>query len=128
MFTCRITDESAVEINTHMVERAADLFGLLATPVRLRTILELRSGEKPVGERLAGVQGGQANMSQHLTMMYRARLVARGKQGAQVYCRIANESVVSACRIVCAQVALTVTRGMRLPFYSAARPAYRKSK
>ena len=101
-----MTDESAVEINTHIVKRAADLFGLLATPVRLRTILELRSGEKSVGERLAGVQGGQANMSQHLTMMYRAGLVARRKQGAQVYYRIVNESVVSACRIVCAPLAL----------------------
>ena len=120
-----MTDESALEINTHMVERAADLFGLLATPVRLRTILELRSGEKPVGERLAGVQGGQANMSQHLTMMYRAGLVARRKQGAQVYCRIANESVVSACRIVCAQLALNSDMRNALPVCFIARRVLR---
>ena len=115
MFTCRMTDEFVVEINTHIVERAADLFGLLSTPVRLRIILELRSGEKSVGELLAGVQGGQPNMSQHLTMMYRAGLVARRKQGAQVYYRIANESVVSACKIVCAQVALNSEKRNALP-------------
>ena len=55
MFTYRMTDEFGVEINTHIVERAADLFGLLSTPVRLRIILELRAGEKSVGELLAGV-------------------------------------------------------------------------
>ena len=117
MFTYGMTDEFVVEVNSHIVERAADLFGLRSTPVRLRIILELRAGEKSVGELLAGARGGQ---------MYRAGLVACRKQGAQVYNRIANESVVSACRFVCAQVALTVTRGMRLPFHSAARPAYRE--
>ena len=117
MFTCRMTDESAVEINTHIVERAADLFGLLATPVRLRVILELRAGGKSVGELLAGARDGQ---------MYRAGRVACRKQGAQVCKRIANESVLSACRIVCAHVALTMARGMRFPFRSAARPAYRE--
>jgi ArsR family transcriptional regulator len=54
-------------------------------------------------------------MSQHLTMMYRAGLVARRKQGAQVYYRIANESVVSVCKIVCAQVALNSDKRHALP-------------
>lgn len=108
-----------VEVNTHIVERVADLFGLRSTPVRLRIILELRAGEKSVGELLVGAREGQ---------MYRAGLVACRKQGAQVYKRIANESVLSPCTIVCAQVALTVTRGMHLPFYGAARPAYRELK
>ena len=91
------------------------MFGLLSTPVRLRIILELRSVEKLVGELLAGVQWGQPNMSQHLSMMYRAGLVARRKQGAQVYYRIADESVVSVCKIVCTQVALNSDERMALP-------------
>ena len=108
-----------VEVNTHIVERAADLFGFRSTSVRLRIIFELRAGEKSVGELLASALRGQ---------MYGARLVACRKQGGQVYSRIANKSVVSACRIVCAQVVLTVTRGMCFPFYGAARPAYRELK
>lgn len=110
-----MTDEIVAEVATHVVERAADIFGLLSTPVRLRIILELRSGEKSVGELLVGMQGGQPNMSQHLSMMYRAGLVARRKQGAQVYYRIANQSAVSACRIVCAQVALDGGRKLAHP-------------
>ena len=112
-----MTDKCLVRVNTNIVERADDLFGLLSTLVRLRIILELRAGDRSIGELLAGAREGQ---------MYRAGLVACRKQGAQVYNRIANESVVSACRIVCAQVALTVTRGMRFPFRSAARPAHRE--
>lgn len=115
MVTYCMTDEVGAKVCTHTVERAADLFGLLSTPVRLRIILELRSGEKSVGELLAGVQGGQPNMSQQLTMMYRAGLVARRKQGAQVYYRIANESVVSVCKIVCTQVALNSDKRNALP-------------
>ena len=106
-----------VEVNTPIVERAADLFGLRSTPVRLRIIFELRAGGKSVGELLASALRGQ---------MYGAGLVACRKQGGQVYSRIANESVVSACRIVCAQVAFTVTRGTRFPFYGAVRLAYRE--
>ena len=68
--------------------------------------------EKLVGELIAGVQWGQPNMSQHLTMMYRAGLVVRR---AQVYYRIADESVVSVCKIVCTQVALNSDKRMALP-------------
>ena len=115
MVTYGMTDKFGAKVGAHAVERAADLFGLLSTPVRLRIILELRSAEKLVAELLAGVQWGQPNMSQHLTMMYRAGLVARRKQGAQVYCRIANQSVVSVCKIVCTQVALNSNKRKALP-------------
>jgi DNA-binding transcriptional ArsR family regulator len=115
MFTYGMTDELSAKVGVHSVERAADLFGLLSTPVRLRIILELRSGEKSVGELLAGVRGGPPHMSQHLTMMYRAGLVARREQGVQVYYGIANESVVSVCKIVCAQVTLNSDKRKALP-------------
>ena len=82
MFTYGMTDKFGAKVGTHAVESAADLFGLLSTQVRLRIILEFRSAEKLVAELLARVQWGQPNMSQHLTMMYRAGLVARRKQGA----------------------------------------------
>lgn len=105
-----MADEFLNESYSHVIERAADVFGLLSTPVRLRIVLELCSGEKSVRELLVGLQVGQPNVSQHLTMMYRAGLVSRRKQGAQVYYRIANESVVSVCKAVCAQVALDMDK------------------
>ena len=44
-------------------------------------------------------------MSQHLNMLYRAGVVAKRRQGAQVFYRIADESVALVCRAVCTQVA-----------------------
>ena len=115
IFTSGMTDEVIAEVNAHVVGRAADIFSLLSSPVRLHIVLELRAGEKSVSELLAVVSGKQPNMSQHLTMMCRAGLLGRRKQGAQVYYRIANHSAVSACRMVCAQVAEKSDRKFALP-------------
>jgi DNA-binding transcriptional ArsR family regulator len=115
IFTYRMTDEMVAEVHAHVVERAADIFGLLSSPVRLHIVLELRAGEKSVSELLVVVNGKQPNMSQHLTMMCRAGLLGRRKQGAQVYYRIANQSAVSACKIVCAQVVEKSDRRFALP-------------
>ena len=105
MFTYRMTDKVAVDVTARVVERAADIFSLLSAPVRLRIVLELHSGEKSMGELLNVVHGRQPNMSQHLSMLCRAGLLARRKQGAHAYYSLANDSAVSACRIICAQVA-----------------------
>ena len=115
ILTYRMTDEIAAEAAAQAVERAADIFGLLSSPVRLHIVLELCVGEKSVSELLLVVNGKQPNMSQHLTMMCRAGLLGRRKQGAQVYYRIANHSAVSACRMVCSQVAEKNDRKVALP-------------
>jgi DNA-binding transcriptional ArsR family regulator len=86
-------------------ERAAELFGLLSTPIRLRIISELCNCEKNVGQLLNTIEVAQPNMSQHLNMLYRAGVVAKRRQGAQVFYRIADESVALVCRAVCTQVA-----------------------
>lgn len=105
-----MTDEFIADGASHVIQRAADVFGLLSAPVRLRIVLELCSGEKSVRELLVGLHVGQPNVSQHMAMMYRAGLIGRRKQGAQVYYHIANESVASVCKAVCAQVAQDVNK------------------
>jgi ArsR family transcriptional regulator len=87
-------------------ERAAELFGLLSTPIRLRIISELCNCEKNVGQLLACIEVAQPNMSQHLNMLYRAGVVAKRRSGAQVFYRIADASAVLVCRAVCTQVAI----------------------
>lgn len=87
-------------------DKAAELFSLLSTPVRLRIISELCSGERNVGQLLERIDVAQPNMSQHLNMLYRAGVVARRRQGAQIYYRIADESAGMVCRAVCTQVAI----------------------
>jgi len=87
-------------------EKAAELFGVLSTPIRLRIISALCQGEKNVGQLIEGLNVSQPNMSQHLNLMYRAGLVAKRRQGAQVFYSIADETVVAVCRAVCTQVAI----------------------
>ncbi len=87
-------------------ERAAEWFGVLSTPQRLRIISTLCQGEKNVGELIEVMRVSQPNMSQHLNVMYRAGLVGKRRQGTQIFYHIADESAVMVCRAVCTQVAI----------------------
>ncbi len=87
-------------------ERAAEWFGVLSTPQRLRIISTLCQGEKNVGELIEVMRVSQPNMSQHLNIMYRAGLVGKRRQGTQIFYHIADESAVMVCRAVCTQVAI----------------------
>ena len=90
-------------------ERAAEWFGVLSTPQRLRIISALCHGEKNVGQLIELLGVSQPNMSQHLSIMYRARLVGKRRQGTQVYYHITDESAVLVCRAVCTQVAIELS-------------------
>jgi ArsR family transcriptional regulator len=97
----RIDDDSQM-----VFERAAELFAVLSTPIRLRILSELCQGEKNVGQLLERIGVAQPNMSQHLNIMYRAGIVGKRRQGAQMFYKIANQSAVGMCRAVCTQVAV----------------------
>lgn len=63
----------------------ADVFGVLANPTRIHIIECLQRGERPVGEIIAQVGVGPANMSQHLAVLRAHRLVTTRKKGTQVF-------------------------------------------
>jgi len=85
---------------------AAELFGLLSTPVRLRIISALCQGEKNVSQLLAEIDTTQPNMSQHLATLYRAGVLGRRRDATQIYYHIRNERAAAVCRSVCMQIAL----------------------
>jgi DNA-binding transcriptional ArsR family regulator len=89
-------------------DKAAELFAVLSTPIRLRIISQLCQGEKNVGQLLESIDVAQPNMSQHLNMMYRSGVLGKRRQGAQIFYRIADETAVVVCRAVCTQVAMDV--------------------
>ncbi|MFP8777819.1 ArsR/SmtB family transcription factor [Hydrogenophaga sp. RWCD_12] len=86
-------------------ELAAELFGVLATPMRLRILSALCDKEKSVSQLLQEIQTTQPNLSQHLHLLHRAGVLARRKEGTQVIYRVQSEKVVALCRIVCTQIA-----------------------
>jgi DNA-binding transcriptional ArsR family regulator len=87
---------------------AAELFGVLATPIRLRIISALCQGEKNVSQLLEEIETTQPNMSQHLATLYRAGVLGKRRDSTQIYYRIVNEQAASICRTVCTQIALTL--------------------
>ena len=87
-------------------ESAAELFGLLSTPVRLKIISAVCQGERNVSELLAQIDTTQPNMSQHLSTLYRAGVLGRRREGTQIFYKLQSERVATLCRAVCTQVAL----------------------
>ena len=87
-------------------ESAAELFGLLSTPVRLKIISAVCHGERNVSDLLSQIDTTQPNMSQHLATLYRAGVLGRRREGTQIYYSLQSERVATLCRAVCTQVAV----------------------
>lgn len=89
------------------LERAASLFGVLATPMRLRILAALQRGELNVSSLLAQIDASQPNMSRHLLVLYQAGVLSRRRDGQQIYYRIADPSVLAVCDAMCSRLAQT---------------------
>ena len=87
-------------------DTVAELFSVLSTPIRLRIISAVCQGEKNVSELLAQIDTTQPNMSQHLSTLYRSGVLAKRREGTQMYYRLQSERVATLCRAVCTQVAI----------------------
>ena len=102
-----LEDDVAVSGESDQVfSSAAELFRLLATPIRLKIISALCQTEKNVSQLLHEIDTTQPNMSQHLSTLYRAGVLGRRRDATQIYYRIGNERAATLCRAVCMQIAL----------------------
>jgi DNA-binding transcriptional ArsR family regulator len=96
-------------------ESAAELFSLLATPIRLKIISAVCNGERNVSELLETIQTTQPNMSQHLATLYRSGVLSKRREGTQIFYKLQSERVATLCRAVCTQVAIELDGSERLP-------------
>ncbi|HET8746504.1 MAG TPA: metalloregulator ArsR/SmtB family transcription factor [Ramlibacter sp.] len=85
---------------------AAEIFRVMAAPMRLKIISCLCNGEKNVSQLLEEIETTQPNMSQHLNTLYQAGVIGRRREGVQIFYRIINDRVVTLCRAVCMQIAI----------------------
>ena len=85
---------------------AAELFGALSSPVRLKVLNILCDGERSVNDLLARINTTQPNLSQHLNLMYRSGILSRIKVGTQVIYKISSKTAAGLCRSVCTQIAI----------------------
>ncbi|WP_242489883.1 ArsR/SmtB family transcription factor [Noviherbaspirillum cavernae] len=95
-------------------EEVANYFSLLCEPTRLKILYAVCNGERSVGEIVTEVESTQANVSRQINMLYRARILARRKEGTQVYYRIEDQKTIAMCKTVCSQIATRIA-GNQLP-------------
>ncbi len=88
---------------------AAELFGVLSTPLRLRILNAICDQEKGVNEIVADVQSTQPNVSQHLKVLYLAGIVSRRRVGNSIQYRVQSQQAMQLCRMVCTQIAIELS-------------------
>ena len=103
-------------------ELAAELFAVLATPMRLRILSALCVQEKSVNELLGEIDTTQPNLSQHLAVLYRTGVLAKRKEGTQVIYRVHSEKAVALCRGVCTQIAIELDEPEAVPVGQSLTP------
>jgi len=97
-------------LSDEALELVARRFAVLAEPMRLRLIQALFAGERNVTE-LVGLTGGtQANVSRHLQTLTAAHVLARRKEGLQVFYSIADPSIHKLCELVCGSLEKSLSR------------------
>ena len=81
-------------------ELQAEISKTLAHPIRLAILHTLKDGEKTVNSLTETLGASQSNISQHLALMRKARIVQTRKAGATVYYRLSNPKISQACDMV----------------------------
>ncbi len=83
------------------LELIARRFAVLSEPLRLRLVHALFDGEKNVNTLVEETGGTQANISRHLQTLTQAHVLARRKEGLQVFYSISDPSIFKLCELVC---------------------------
>lgn len=86
-------------------DAVASYFSVLSEPTRLRIMHSICETEKTVSQIVEDVGATQTNASRHLSLMHRAGVLARRKEGNLVYYRVADVAMIEICRTVCNQIA-----------------------
>ena len=87
-----------------LIELIAARFRVLAEPMRIKILDQLRSGDGTVSELQDALGASQQNVSKHLGILHGAGMVTRTKDGNHVRYAIADEGVFELCEQVCGGV------------------------
>ena len=86
-------------------ESVAKYFSLLCDPTRLRIVHSICQDEKSVNAIADETGVTQSNVSRHLGMLYQAGVLARRREGSQMFYRVTDSAFTDICRTVCIRVA-----------------------
>ena len=86
-------------------DRVAKRFSLLSAPARLELINCLvKDGEQCVQELVDCTGMRQANVSKHLGLLADEGLVARRRDGQNVYYRLVDPTLAAVCTLICGRL------------------------
>ncbi len=88
-------------IPDEFLDLIAEKFRMLADSTRLAILRTLMAGERNVTQVVEETGRNQANVSKHLKMLAEAGLVARRKEGLQVFYKLDDPLVGRLCKLVC---------------------------
>jgi DNA-binding transcriptional ArsR family regulator len=103
-----VDDSLNKEQITELFDEVSNFFFLLSEPTRLKILHSLCNGERAVGDIVLAIEATQANVSRQLNMLFRAKILARRKEGTQVYYRIDDPATLEICQNVCTRVASNI--------------------
>lgn len=83
-----------------LFELHAEVCKVFSSSTRLEILNLLRHGRMSVSELVAMTGLGQANISQHLSMMRSKGMLASGREGKNIYYRLANKKIIRAFDII----------------------------
>ena len=93
------------DLTPELAELVARRFAVLGEPTRLRllNLMHARSGVS-VSELVQATDGTQANVSKHLSVLLRERMVSRRREGSHALYSIADPTLIALCDQVCDSV------------------------
>jgi DNA-binding transcriptional ArsR family regulator len=86
---------------------ASNLMKVMANPDRLMLLCQLSQGEKSVGELESLLDIRQPTLSQQLTVLREAELVATRREGKSIFYRVSSQSALALMQVLSQEICKT---------------------
>jgi len=80
-------------MDERVIEMKAEVLKVLAQPTRLKILDCLRNGEKCICEIVPALNGEQSNISRHISLMQKSKLVTTRKDGVKVMVKVSDPKI-----------------------------------
>lgn len=104
---------SGIKLSDQALELIAARFRVLSEASRLRLLAALEGGERNVSELVEVTGLTQANVSRHLSVLTDAGILARRKEGLNVFYGIADPTIFELCEHVCGSLQRRLEAGVK---------------
>jgi ArsR family transcriptional regulator len=94
------TSKATMKSETEIFERQARICKAFAHPGRLRILDLLGHGERGSSDLQEALCISNTSLSQHLSVLKSAGVLATRREGKQIYCSLAMPEVKQACQLI----------------------------